>query len=58
MKSIGGKIYSVLVVLSIVFALVLLQNQSSLNDIDGNNNTMSVYMKMQEAKSEASTAFQ
>lgn len=58
MKSIGGKIYSVLVILSIVFALVLLQNQSSLNDIDSNNTTMNVYMQMQEAKSKASTAFQ
>lgn len=53
-----GKIYSVLVILSLVFALVLLQNQGSLNDIDGNNSTMNVYMQMQEVKSEASIAFQ
>ena len=58
MKSIGAKIYSVLVILSLVFALVLLQNQVSLNDIDSNNTTMNVYMQMQEVKSEASTAFQ
>ena len=41
-----------------MFAVVLLQNQSSLNDIDDNNTTMNVYMQMQEVKSEASTAFQ
>ena len=58
MKSIGAKIYSVLVVLSIVFALVLLQNQGALKDIDGNNKTMNVYMQMQEVKSEISVAFQ
>lgn len=58
MKSIGVKIYAVLVILSIVFAIVLLQNHASLKDIDSNNATMNVYMQMQEVKSGASTAFQ
>ncbi|MBQ8627261.1 MAG: methyl-accepting chemotaxis protein [Agathobacter sp.] len=57
-KSIGGKIYSVLGVLCIVFIVMLLMNYSALQDIDKNNTTMNTYMQMQEIKSEVSTSFQ
>ena len=57
-KSIGSKIYTVLGVLCVVFAAVLLMNNSALNEISANNATMNTYMQMQEVKSEVSTAFQ
>lgn len=57
-RSIGGKIYAVLAVLSIVFAVMLFINYSTQSKIDRNNQTVNVYMQMQEVKSEVSTAFQ
>ena len=57
-KSIGGKIYTVLASLGVVFVLVLLMNNSALAEIESNNTTVSTYMQMQEIKSEVSTAFQ
>lgn len=57
-KSIGRKIYSVLVILSVVFGIVLSMNITSLKSINKNNTVMNTYMQMQEVKSEVSTAFQ
>lgn len=57
-KSIGRKIYSVLVILSVVFGIVLTMNITSLKAINKNNTIMNTYMQMQEVKSEVSTAFQ
>ncbi len=57
-KSIGSKIYSVLGVLCVVFVVMLIMNYSALKDIGTNNDTMNVYMQMQEIKSEVSTSFQ
>lgn len=57
-KSIGSKIYSVLIILSVVFGIVLTMNITSLKSINKNNAVMNTYMQMQEVKSEISTAFQ
>lgn len=57
-KSIGIKVYSVLVILALVFGGVLYMNSNSLSRINENNSTVNIYMQMQEIKSEASTAFQ
>ena len=57
-KSIGAKIYSVLVIMCMVFVVMLLVNYSALKDINANNTTMNTYMEMQEIKSDVSTAFQ
>ena len=57
-KSIGGKIYSVLGVLCIVFVVMLLMNNSALKEIEANNAMVNTYMQMQEVKSEVSTSFQ
>ena len=57
-RSIGSKIYAVLIVLSVVFCAVLLTNNIALGNIGENNSTVNTYMQMQEIKSEVSTAFQ
>ena len=57
-KSIGGKIYSVLGVLSLVFIVMLILNFLAMKEIENNNNTVNAYMEMQAVKSEVSTAFQ
>lgn len=58
MKSIGGKIYAVLGILCAVFVVMLFVNYTALEEIEENNATVSVYMQMQEVKSEVSTSFQ
>lgn len=57
-KSIGSKIYSVLGVLCVVFVVMLVMNNSALKDINANNETVNVYMEMQEVKSEVAVSFQ
>ncbi len=57
-KSIGGKIYSILAVLSILFAVVILVNGMAMESIAKNNNDISTYLEMQQVKAGASTAFQ
>ncbi len=57
-KSIGGKIYSAVSVLCILFLVIILMNGSALSAIEGNNTTISTYLEMEQIKGEVSTAFQ
>ncbi len=57
-KSIGGKIYTILAVLSILFIMVVVVNGMAMGSIQENNDDISTYLEMQQAKAGASTAFQ
>ncbi|MBE5875324.1 MAG: methyl-accepting chemotaxis protein [Lachnospiraceae bacterium] len=57
-KSIGGKIYSVVSILCILFLVIIFMNGSALTAIEGNNITISTYLEMEQVKGEVSTAFQ
>ncbi len=57
-KSIGTKIFTVMVIMGLLFALSLISNLNSLNGISDNDEVLSTYLSMEQARSNLSTSFQ
>ena len=57
-KSIGMKIYTVIIVMGVLFVLGLVTNLSSLKGISANDERLSIYLTMEQTKGMVSTAFQ
>lgn len=57
-RSIGSKVFTLLAILGGVFIVAMIVNIGALTVIRMNNATITTYLKMEQVKSEASTAFQ
>lgn len=57
-RSIGGKVITLLAVLAALFLFIMILNITALSSIKQNNNTISNYLEMGQAKGGISTAFQ
>lgn len=56
--SIGQKVFSILVLIGVLFVAMILSNVAALKEIGQNNNTITAFMELDQTKGNASVSFQ